>query len=96
EVDLNLLLDRLWMDTNPPPTQQQRCSYAVYLLIDIRYEMARRDLLPRAIRRELLLAYAEHGHYPGGKANRTQAEKLGDITNRRGIVGPLRARREKE
>ncbi|KAF1992958.1 hypothetical protein P154DRAFT_528110, partial [Amniculicola lignicola CBS 123094] len=74
-----------------------------YLLINMRYKIAGREytlwdgsdfegwttydlsLLPCAIRRELLLAYAEHRHYPRGKANCT-----------RGIVGPLRARREKE
>ncbi|KAF2469225.1 uncharacterized protein BDR25DRAFT_356466, partial [Lindgomyces ingoldianus] len=81
EVDLHLVGDDcLNMDTNP--TQLQQCLYAVYILIDMRYEMAGRE-------RELLLAYAEHGHYPGGKANCTQAEKLGDIINGRGIKGQL-------
>jgi hypothetical protein len=50
--------------------------------------------LPRTIRRELLLALAEHGYYPVGKANRTQAEKLEDIVNGRNTRGQLRERRE--
>lgn len=49
--------------------------------------------LPRAIRRELLLALAEHGYYPVGKTNRTQAEKLEDIANSTTTRGLLRERR---
>jgi hypothetical protein len=36
EVDMDLLKERLKMDTDPPPTQQEQTSYAVYILLDMR------------------------------------------------------------
>jgi hypothetical protein len=111
EVDLDLLNDYLKMNTNPPPTQQEQTSYAVYILSDMRelpvgnytlwdegdfdgWKIQDFNNLPRTIRRELLLALAEHGFYPTGKANCTQAEKLEDILNSRNTTGVLRERRE--
>jgi hypothetical protein len=49
--------------------------------------------LPRAIRRELLLALIEHGYY-SIPANRTQAEKLWDIANGRSTMGQQRKRKK--
>jgi hypothetical protein len=111
EVEFNLLDDHLKMNTDPPPTQQEQTSYAVYILRDMRelpagdyatwdngdfksWKIQDFNNLPRAIRRELLLALAEHGYYPVGKTNRTQAEKLEDIVNGRNTEGLLRERRE--
>jgi hypothetical protein len=110
EVDIDLLDEHLNMNTDPPPTQQEQTSYAVYILQDMRelpagdyatwdngdfkgWKIQDFDNLPRAIRRELLLALAEHGFYPVGKTNRTQAEKLEDIANSTNTRGLLRERR---
>jgi hypothetical protein len=111
EVDMDHLDDHLKMNTDPPPTQQEQTSYAMYILRDMR-ELPAGDYalwddgdfngwktqdfnnLPRAIRRELLLALAEHGFYPVGKTNRTQAEKLEDIANSTNTRGLLWERRE--
>jgi hypothetical protein len=110
-VEIDLLHDRLHMDTDPLPTQQEQTSYAVYILSDMRelpvgnytpwdegdfdgWKIQDFNNLPRTIRRELLLALAEHGFYPTGKANCTQAEKLEDILNSRNTTGVLRERRE--
>jgi hypothetical protein len=110
EVDIDLLNDHLKMNTDPPPTQQEQTSYAVYILHDMRelpagdyalcdngdfngWKTQDFNYLPRAIRRELLLALAEHGFYPIGKTNRTQAEKLEDIANSTNTRGLLRERR---
>ena len=110
EVDLKLLHDRLDTHNCPPTQQEQtsyavyiisemrelpRGKYALQDNEDFKgWTTQDFNNLPRAIRRELLLALAEHGQYPVGKANRTQAEKLADVINERSTEGPLRERRK--
>lgn len=99
EVDLDLLHNRINTDSPLPRQQASYAVYILSDMRELprgRYTLwDHNDFegwtaydfnnLTRAIRQEheLLLALAEHGHYPGGRWNCTQAEKLGDIINRR-------------
>ncbi|KAH8689268.1 hypothetical protein GQ44DRAFT_720494 [Phaeosphaeriaceae sp. PMI808] len=80
EVDLSLLVDRLNIST--APTQVQQTSYVAETIVYIRTGTVQHfNNLPRAFRRQLLLALTEHGIYPIGKRYCTQAEKLAGIVN---------------